>query len=73
MSDHRRKVLYRVKVTRLKMAQEQWEWEILRDEKPLAARLREGPFKSERTAMAAGAVALREFLDLLKIEHGDDG
>ena len=47
-----------------------WHWEIMRNGRPLDARLREGPFKSERTAMAAGTVALNDFLRLLRQEEG---
>ena len=42
-----------------------WEWEICRQGEPLPARMRDGPFKSEE-ALAAGKVALREFLELLE-------
>jgi len=31
----------------------QWEWEILRDNRPLQIRMREGLFRSERAAVAA--------------------
>jgi hypothetical protein len=72
MADQRRKVIYRIEVTRRKAAPDQWEWEIFGNDKPLPARTREGPFKSERTAMAAGAVGLREFLELLKREKDDE-
>jgi hypothetical protein len=72
MADRRRKVSYRVKVTRIEKTLDQWQWEILRDDKPLAARLREGPFNAERIAIAAGTAALREFLKLLK-QARDDG
>ena len=54
---------YRVVVC--EVAPSQWEWEILRDNRPLALRLREGLFNSERTAMTAGTAALREFLKFL--------
>jgi hypothetical protein len=54
---------YRVIVR--EVAPSQWEWEILRDNRPLALRLREGLFNSERTAMTAGTAALREFLKFL--------
>jgi hypothetical protein len=43
-----------------------WQWEILRDNRPLSIRLREGPFRSEEAAIAAGTAALREFLKLLE-------
>ena len=42
-----------------------WEWETCRQGEPLPARMRDGPFKSEE-ALAAGKVALREFLELLE-------
>jgi hypothetical protein len=51
---------YRVIVR--EVAPSQWEWEIVRDDRPLDIRLREGLFKSEPAAMAAGTAALREFL-----------
>jgi hypothetical protein len=43
-----------------------WEWEICRQGEPLAARMRDGPFKSPEVALAAGKVALQEFLELLE-------
>jgi hypothetical protein len=49
-------------------APSQWEWEILRDDRPLEIRLREGLFNSERAARAAGRSALREFLKFLDTE-----
>jgi hypothetical protein len=55
---------YRVVTTEL--ASNAWEWEILRNDRPLGARLREGSFKSQGTAMAAGTVALNEFLRALE-------
>lgn len=45
-----------------------WEWEILRYDRSLEIRLREGLFNSERAAMAAGIAALREFLKFLDAE-----
>jgi hypothetical protein len=72
MADQRRKVSYRVKVTRIEKTLDQWEWEILRDGEPLAARLRQGPFKTEGIAMAHGTVALHEFLKLLKRAQDDE-
>jgi hypothetical protein len=57
---------YRVIV--LEVAPNQWEWEIVRDDRPLEIRLREGRFKSERAAMAAGTAALRQFLKFLDAE-----
>jgi hypothetical protein len=51
---------YRVVVR--EVAPTQWEWEIVRDDSPLDIRLREGLFKSEAAAMAAGTAALRELL-----------
>jgi hypothetical protein len=49
-----------------------WEWEICRQREPLSARMRDGPFKSQEVALAAGKVALREFLELLEFEQGSD-
>ena len=46
-----------------------WEWEIYRNGRPLAVRLREGNFGSETTAMELGKVALREFLEALAREQ----
>jgi hypothetical protein len=48
-----------------------WEWEIYRDGQPLPARLRHGMFWSQRTASAAGKVALREFLEALDREQNN--
>jgi hypothetical protein len=45
-----------------------WAWEICRNGKPLAVRLRDGGFKSESTAAASGKVALQDFLTHLTIE-----
>jgi hypothetical protein len=42
-----------------------WEWEIYRNGRPLAVRLREGNFGSEITARELGKVAIREFLEAL--------
>jgi hypothetical protein len=49
-----------------------WEWEICRRGEPLSARMRDGPFRSEEVALAAGKVALREFLELLEFEQESD-
>jgi len=49
-----------------------WEWEICRRGEPLAVRMRDGPFKSEEVALAAGQVALREFLELLEFDQEND-
>jgi len=57
--------IYHVAVTQSGSAPARWEWEIFRNGQPLPARLREGDFRSERTARAAGNVALREFLQAL--------
>jgi hypothetical protein len=46
-----------------------WEWEIYRNGQQLPARLRHGMFWSERTARAAGNVALSEFLEALDREQ----
>jgi hypothetical protein len=53
---------YRVVVTQLGLS---WQWELYRNGGPLPARLQDGPYKSARTAEAAGLVALREFLQAL--------
>jgi hypothetical protein len=42
-----------------------WEWEICRQGQPFPTRMRDGPFKSHDVALAAGKIALREFVDLL--------
>ena len=49
-----------------------WEWEICRHGEPLSARMRDGPFGSEEAALAAGKVALGEFMELLKSELESD-
>ncbi len=38
----------------------------------LSVRMRDGPFKSEEVALAAGKIALREFLELLESEQESD-
>jgi len=48
----------------------QWEWELVRDDQPLGARVRGGPFKHESNALAAGNAVLKEFLDNLEREQG---
>lgn len=45
-----------------------WGWEVRRNGSPLAVRLRDGGFKSERTATASAKVALHDFLNRLKTE-----
>jgi hypothetical protein len=45
-----------------------WQWEVRRNGMPLAARLREQGFKSERTAVASGKVALQDFINRLNME-----
>lgn len=67
MGDRRSKPIYRVKT--IEEGPSRWEWEIVRNEQPLDARLRDGPFKTQRTALAAGTVALKEFLKLLEREQ----
>jgi hypothetical protein len=57
---------YHVVVTRLHVAS--WEWEIYRNSEPLPVRMRDGPYKSVRTAESVGSVALREFLQALNRE-----
>jgi hypothetical protein len=49
-----------------------WEWEICRQSEPLSARMRDGPFKSQEVALAAGKIALREFLELLEFQQESD-
>ena len=49
-----------------------WEWEICRQGEPLAARMRDGPFKSHDVAVKAGEIALREFFELLEFAQQDD-
>jgi hypothetical protein len=46
-----------------------WEWEIYRDGQPLPIRLREADFKTPAAALAAGNIALREFLKALAREQ----
>jgi hypothetical protein len=49
-----------------------WEWEICRRGEPLSVRMRDGPFGSEEVALAAGKIALCEFLELLESEQESD-
>jgi hypothetical protein len=46
-----------------------WEWELYRNFEPLPIRVREGSYKSARTAHAAGKVALRQFLEAFNREQ----
>jgi hypothetical protein len=46
-----------------------WEWEICRQGEPLPARMRDGPFKSQEIALAAGRIALREVLELSEFDQ----
>jgi|HubBroStandDraft_4_1064222.scaffolds.fasta_scaffold174486_2 hypothetical protein len=46
-----------------------WGWEIYRDGVPLPVPLRGGYYKSKRATEAAGALALRGFLDALDREQ----
>jgi hypothetical protein len=57
------------RVTVREAAPGQWEWEILRDDRALEIRLREGLFTSRRAATAAGTAALCEFLKFLDVER----
>jgi hypothetical protein len=59
--------IYQVVVARRGHAS--WEWEILRNGQPLPIRLRNGNFRSERAAVAAGKVAFRELLVALAREQ----
>jgi hypothetical protein len=58
---------YHVVVTRGHVAS--WEWEIYRNGEPPPARVRDGPYKSVRTAEAVGSVALREFWQAFHCEQ----
>jgi hypothetical protein len=49
-----------------------WEWEICHQGEPLAARMRDGPFKSHDVAVKVGEIALREFFELLEFAQQDD-
>ena len=49
-----------------------WEWEICCRGEPLSVRMRDGPFGSEEVAVAAGKIALCEFLELLESEQERD-
>jgi hypothetical protein len=49
-----------------------WEWEICRQGQPLPVRMRDGPFKSHDVALAAGKIALREFIGLLESQPDSD-
>jgi hypothetical protein len=46
--------------------------EICRQGESLAARMRDGPFKSRDVAIRAGEVALREFFELLEFAQQND-
>jgi hypothetical protein len=59
---------YHVVVTRRHVAS--WEWEIYRNSEPLPDPIRDGPYKSVRTAESVGSVALRKFLQALDREEG---
>ena len=48
-----------------------WEWEIYRNGQPLPVRFREGNFRQESTAEAAGKEALRKFLQALAREQNN--
>jgi hypothetical protein len=58
---------YHVAVTRRDVAS--WEWEIYRNSEPLPVPMRDGPYKSVRTAESVGSIALREFLQALNREN----
>jgi hypothetical protein len=47
----------------------EWEWEIVRNDQPLGARVRGGPHKFEAGAFKEGTAALNEFLVFLKRER----
>jgi hypothetical protein len=61
--------VYHVAVAQSSYVPARWEWEIYRNDQPLPIRLHEQDFRSERTAKAFGAVALREFLEALSREQ----
>jgi hypothetical protein len=46
--------------------------EICRQGEPLPARMRDGPFKSQEVALAAGKIALWDFLELLEFGQEND-
>ena len=48
-----------------------WEWEIYRNGQPLPIRFRDGNFRQESTAKAAGKEALRKFLEALAREQNN--
>jgi hypothetical protein len=48
-----------------------WEWEIYRNGQPLPVRFRDGNFRQESTAEAAGKEALRKFLQALAREQNN--
>jgi hypothetical protein len=60
---------YTVVVVQRKRFPIQWEWEIYRDGKPLPIRLRQGNFRTNAAALAAGSIALRQFLKALAREQ----
>jgi hypothetical protein len=61
---------YHVVVTQRHFAS--WGWEIYRNGEPLPIPLRDGNYKSQRTAAAAGRVSIREFLeDLERVLEGE--
>jgi hypothetical protein len=49
-----------------------WEWEICRQGQSLPARMRDGPFTSYESALAAGKIALGEFVELLEFQPEGD-
>jgi hypothetical protein len=63
--------IYHVVVIQFAQTPPLWGWELYRNGSPLPIRLRDGKFRSERTAMAAGKVALREFLEALDREQNN--
>jgi hypothetical protein len=50
-----------------------WQWEVYRNGEPLPVPLRDGNYKSQRTAAAAGRVSIREFLEALEREEKPNG
>ena len=55
-------------LTKRREMDSQWEWEIVRDGKPLGARIR-GAFKFESGALKAGTATLNGFLEQLRREE----
>jgi hypothetical protein len=63
--------IYHVVVIQSAQTPPLWGWELYRNGSPLPIRVRDRNFKSERTATAAGKVALRDFLEALDREQNN--